>query len=208
MAAFFKKHKDRIVYVCVILLSVLYIVVGAKFAFSDFYFGSISSLEYSAKVTEILSVDSEEYYIEGAPMLYTMEKVTFEAEITSGEMSGHTVEVTQERDSILVSMPKRVEKGDEVILAYSSAPVLDEEGNELGKEFVWTFSEYHRIPILIWLGLLFFVFLLIFGRKTGLTRSFRSFLRALRFSWYSFLPSFRDTISISPPESPVFISSL
>ena len=167
MEAFLKKHKDRIIYILVILLSVLYIVIGSRIASSDFYFGSISSLEYSAKVTEIVNVDAEEYYIEGASMLYTMEKVLFKAELTSGEMSGRTVEVTQERDSILITMPKRVEVGDDVVVAYSSMPVVDEEGNELGKEFVWTFSEYHRIPTLVWLGLAFFVFLLIFGRKNG-----------------------------------------
>ena len=162
MIAFLKKYRGAVIYILTVLLSILYIVFGSKIASRNFYFGNVSTLEYSATVLRVIDVQEDSYTLSGSDNTLTSEQVTFEARVTSGSLKGITVTATQQRDSIVAVMPKRVEAGDDVILSYASDSELDENGNVVENgNYIWIFAEYNRIPGLLWLGGFFFFFLLL-----------------------------------------------
>lgn len=168
MITFLKKHRSAIVYILTVLFSILYIVFGSKIASRSFYFGNVSTLEYSATVLRVIDVQEGSYALSGSDKTLTSEQVAFEARVTSGSLKGITVTATQQRDSIVAVMPKRVEAGDNVVLSYASDSELDENGNVVENgNYIWTFVDYNRLPGLLWLGGFFFFFLLLFGRKKG-----------------------------------------
>lgn len=200
MIAFLKKYRGAVIYILTVLLSILYIVFGSKIASRNFYFGNVSTLEYSATVLRVIDVQEDSYTLSGSDNTLTSEQVTFEARVTSGSLKGITVTATQQRDSIVAVMPKRVEAGDDVILSYASDSELDENGNVVENgNYIWIFAEYNRIPGLFMArGIFLFLSSAVWAEKRASIPLYRLCSLVLLFSPYLFRPFFQDTIFICP----------
>ena len=109
MRVYLKKYRNAIVYALTIVFSLVYIILGNRIASRNFYFGSVSTLEYSARVLRVVDIQEENYTLSGTDNQITNEIITFEAMVTSGSLKGITVTATQQRDSIIAVMPERVE---------------------------------------------------------------------------------------------------
>ena len=163
------KWKTILVYLAVVVISVLYLAVGNRIASANFSFGSAASLQYTAKIIEIIDVKEEAYVLNGTASEMKSETITFRARVTSGRMKGTEVEAAQQIDSIVAVSPKRVEAGDSVVLTYESDYTVNEDGSAVPNgHYQWRFLQYHRSSVLVVAGILFCVCLLIFGKWQGL----------------------------------------
>ena len=153
------KKKIRIIsYVITIIISLLFIVIGNKIATENLpKFGNEQeSKPVKAKVLEIIEKHIETYGSDSDLMETTI--ISFKAKVSSGSSKGETVVVEQTINSNFMAGVKEVQKGDSVLVSFSSA---------LKGEPSWVFWDYLRTDALIILGVLFCVFLLIFGRMKG-----------------------------------------
>lgn len=151
--------RQTVVYVLTLVFSVLYLVVAGNIALADgSIFGGDTSVEtMRAKVLRITDVQQETYSLdEETPQ--TMTYVYFEARLLSGDNRGQTVSAVQEIDSMFAFSAKQTSEGDIVLVERS---VL------YGDDSLYM-SDYSRTGPLLYLGLLFCLLLLIFGRKKGL----------------------------------------
>ncbi len=146
--------KQTIVYAVTVILSVLYIVIGNQIAGK----GMVQMTEeedtpvpYKAEIVKILSkeIPSED---PAGFLIY------FDAKILEGEQKGQVVTAMQESDPYTPVQMKEASYGDTVLIYESET----EDG-----ELIWMLGEYVRTDALLWLGVLFCVGLLIFGRFKG-----------------------------------------
>ncbi len=147
--------KQMIVYGVTVVLSALYIFVGHHIAMQGMVTVSDSEstpAPYKAKVVKILSRETPSEEDGGGFLIY------FDAEILSGEKKGQVVTAMQESDPYTPVQLKEVSYGDKVLLY---------EANIEDVETGWMLGEYVRTDALIWLGVLFCIGLLIFGRLKG-----------------------------------------
>ena len=126
--SFFKGDKSRMtVYILTIILSVAFLVVGNAVARNDF--DVFSKDVEPALDAVVLEKHRAEYDDE-----IKSTRVTFLAEITSGENKGKNVTCEQIIDDVYIYSAKEVEIGDKVLI-YSNAE---------GSETEYSFSEYRR----------------------------------------------------------------
>lgn len=154
------EHRRRIVYAVTMVCSILFIYFGNRIATSGPWFtGPKEELpeSVSAKVVEILDRSDDSYSMDGVNTVESVQ-ITFTAKVLSGPDKGQIYTANQTNDSFMSHTAKEVEVGDKVVLYYSNI-----EGDDLQ----WAFGEYVRTDALMILGGLFFLFLLIFGRKKG-----------------------------------------
>ena len=149
-------RKQIIVYGVTLILSLLYVFVGHHVAMKGMLTISdpeMNLVPYKAKVEKILSREAlpEE---EGGGF-----RIFFDAKILSGEKKGQVVTALQESDPYTPVQLKEVSYGDKVL-------VYETNVEDVGAS--WMLGEYLRTDALIWLGVLFCVGLLIFGRMKGL----------------------------------------
>ena len=176
--------KQIIVYGVTVVLSALYIFVGHHIAMQGMV--RITDSEstpapYKAKVVKILSRETPSEEDGGGFLIY------FDAEILSGEKKGQVVTAMQESDPYTPIQLKEVSYGDKVLLY---------EANIEDVETGWMLGEYVRTDALIWLGVLFCIGLLIFGRLKGVNTLISLALPACRSLWFSSPPFYRVRISI------------
>lgn len=144
------------VYLITIVLSTVFIIAGNRIASQG-----LISVEGSddvpppvkAKVTQILSRE-EDNAEDGAAGL----KIIFEAKILSGDRKGDIVTSLQQTDAYSPVQLKEIAYGDTVLLYENTDEEIDTD---------WLLGEYVRTDALIWLGVLFCLGLLIFGRIKG-----------------------------------------
>ncbi|MDW5298603.1 MAG: YibE/F family protein [Sedimentibacter sp.] len=153
---FNKSYKNTIIYIVTILFSIAFIVVGYSVSKPDLDEQNYDK-SYKAKIISIED-RTEESFDYGFETLSTI-TIKFMAEIKNDELKGTTVEANQYIDEIIAANPKEIEVGDNIII--SSLISRDGEGEE------WTFLEYDRSSILIWLLISFFAMIILFGRKKG-----------------------------------------
>ena len=65
MRVYLKKYRNAIVYALTIVFSLVYIILGNRIASRNFYFGSVSTLEYSARVLRVVDIQEENYTLSG-----------------------------------------------------------------------------------------------------------------------------------------------
>jgi len=149
--SFFKGDKSRMtVYILTIILSVAFLVVGNAVARNDFdVFGKDVEPALDAVVLEKHRAEYDDEI--------KSTRVTFLAEITSGENKGKNVTCEQIIDDVYIYSAKEVEIGDKVLI-YSNAE---------GSETEYSFSEYRRTDSLFVLLIAFLACLLLFGGKKG-----------------------------------------
>lgn len=155
---FVKKHKDAVVYIATVLISIAFILVGNKLCSTNLGGVVSESRTEVAKVTKISDVILDEFSIGMEDNMVT-KTIVFDAEIRSGTDKGKIISVSQTIDGMMVANPKDVEIGDKVVALYET---MD------GESWVWLFAEYYRVDGILWLCAAFFILLLIFGRKKGM----------------------------------------
>lgn len=160
MKGFLKKHKNIVVYITTLVLSVGFIV-GGYFCFraepdENPYSGDV----YTAKVTEIVNVNDQSYSL-GGDSDVALREIVFNAEITSLDtlLTGIEVQVLQTIDGMMPVNPREVRVGDSVIINHID--LGDGEG------LSWIFNEYHRSGSLLILFVAFAIMILLFGRTKG-----------------------------------------
>lgn len=157
------KNKSRasnlIIYLLIIGISILFIVVGNKIAKPKLFVQDTEEY-YKAKVTSIGEIETESYELDEG-YSYENKKIHFTALITSGVKKGETVEASQTIDAMYAIKPNEVKLGNKIIISYVSMIGMD--------EMEWIFIEYNRIDTLIWLGIIFLLLILAFGRSKGIS---------------------------------------
>jgi len=158
---FNKSKLNTTVYIATIIFSILFIVIGNRIACSGPWFTNPQDKDMPdsvrAKVIEILDRSNNSYSMDGVTEV-TSATVIFSAEVLSGEDKGEIYTANQTNDSFMANAAKEVELGDKIVLYYDESSTGD---------IPWTFGEYIRTDALVVLGILFFFFLLLFGRRKG-----------------------------------------
>ncbi len=159
-----KKQKllNTIVYISTIIFSVLFIIIGNHVATSGEWFTNDQEnylpASVRARVTEVIDRSESSYSMDGVTEVNSV-NIEFKAEVLSGEDKGETYTAIQTNDSFMANSAKEVEAGDKIVLYYDESSTTDMH---------WTFGEYIRTDALLVLGILFFFFLILFGRKKGI----------------------------------------
>lgn len=126
------------------------ILVGNRiFAGGGQYFTAESNL--TSQKAKVLDIIDRDYRGEGL--------ILFSGEVLNGDKKGERIQIVQFTDSYLGEQLRHVEKGDTVYLG-------DATNYDVGA--AWFLYEFERFSGMAWLGLVFAVLLLIFGRKKGL----------------------------------------
>jgi len=152
--------KNIILYIITVLLSILMLLVANRYVSSGekIFPGDSENVIARAVVKTIVDIthSSREYdestVIESTDILFT-------ASIQSGNFSGRNINAIQTIDGFSYVEQKRVEPGDKIML------ILTEIGQN---EYEWRFIDYIRSDKLIYLGFLFIIILVIFGRIKGI----------------------------------------
>lgn len=145
-----KRALDGLIYAAIVIFALLFLYFGNKVAVRDLTVfdddGDILTAE--AKITEIIGiVENEHEWFSGT-------EITFSAIVTKGENKNETIIAQQNLGGYAFDDYKIVEKGDKVILMSYS------EGD-------WYFVDYIRVSKILFLGGVFIILLLIFGRIKG-----------------------------------------
>ncbi|MCL2573039.1 MAG: YibE/F family protein [Defluviitaleaceae bacterium] len=146
---------NRLFYIGILLFSVAFLFIGNRIASQNMFEPEFEPMPvYSAVVIEITERDEEQldfgwgYYV-------TSLRIFFDAQITSGELLDEIVHAEFHEISMMELPLKEVEEGDKVLLIYHE---------HIGTFF---FMDYVRINYIWILGGIFFVLIVIFGRKKG-----------------------------------------
>ena len=154
---FNNSYKDKAVFVVTILLSIAFIAIGYnmnKISFAKEEYNK----SYRAEIISVDNVTEEKIDYEYEDLTSTT--IKFTAKIINDDFKGTEVEGRQYIDDIVAVNSKIVEEGDRIIV--SSLIARSGEGDE------WTFIEYDRSSVLLWLLFSFFLLIIIFGRKKGI----------------------------------------
>lgn len=152
--------KEKVVFVAVLILSIIYIFVANKIALKDNkLFTEITKTEYpKAEVTRIIERKETPFEVDGLDTQYNTD-ITFEAQIKSGDKKNNMVIAVQNISTYISGTIKEVEVGDKILLYNQTV------GNDESK---WYFMEYSRTSALWVLTAIFLALIVLFGRKKGL----------------------------------------
>ncbi len=151
--------KEKIVFIVVLVLSILYILIGNRIAMKDNSFlAKVTKVDYpKAKITRIIERKETPFEVDGLDNQYNID-ITFEAQILSGEHKDELVIATQNISTYIAGTIKEVEAGEKVLL-YN-------QQNYDGQQ-AWYFMEYSRTTALFVLALIFLGLIVLFGRIQG-----------------------------------------
>lgn len=152
--------REKIVFIVMLILSIIYIIVGNKIAMKDnSLLEQVTKINYpKAEVTRIIERKETPFQVDGLENQYNTD-ITFEAQVKSGNHKDELVIATQSISTYITGTVKEVENGDKVLL-YN-------ETNYEGKS-VWYFMEYSRTSALLILTIVFLALIVVFGRTKGL----------------------------------------
>lgn len=151
------KHKEQIIYLLTLLVSAGLLLAGWLWISPGIPEKGDSGDYFTAVVTQIIEVTTNEYELSDGSTLQD-ETIAFSARIDQGRFKNTVVTAFQQQDSMMAGGPKNVDVNDRVLLVFTDMG----DGN-----FDWYFAEYHRSGDLLWLGVIFLLLLLLFGRRQG-----------------------------------------
>lgn len=178
--------KKIITNIIVIILSITFILIG-------YIVVPYKSLDTSglvskkAKVLEILDKKNSTYDI-GTEI--TSVTITFKAKFTSGKEKSKTFTAIQTIDGMILPKPKEVHKGDNILCVKinpddnNSANIYSNDNQNIE----WHFDNYNRFSKLLWLIGLFFILIIIIGRKKGVS-TLISLILTIAIIFIVYLPS-------------------
>ncbi len=152
--------KEKVVFIVVLVLSIIYIFIGNKIAMKDnSLLAEVTKLDYpKAEITRIIERKETPFMVDGLDNQYNTD-ITFEAEIKSGDHKNDLIIATQSISTYIArGAIKEVEVGDKVLL-YNETSF---EG-----ESKWYFMEYSRTSALFILAAIFLGLIILFGRTKG-----------------------------------------
>lgn len=154
-----EKNKQLIIYISAIIISILYIFAGNKIASTNApkLDGGGDMGTIKARVTQVIDrqEDSQGYGITESVKSIEIE---FKAVALKGENKGKEFLCLQTIGDVYENKLKEVEEGDKVLLYYNI-------NNETSYD--WFLGDYVRFDAMIWLGGVFFLLVILFGRKKG-----------------------------------------
>lgn len=150
--------KNIVVYALTILLSITYIVGFNKIYNKDLNLFQNGNDSVKAKVVEIIKTDVNEFHL-GMNDVHEETNIYFKAKILSGEKKGKIITGVQQINDLYAGQQKEIKKGNKILLMEVD---YFEDANYL-------MVEYLRSDSLILLGILFFIFLLLFGKTKGIS---------------------------------------
>ena len=179
-----REMKQKVIFTVVLIVSILYIFIGNRIVMKNNPFKEkVLNTEYTkAEVTRILERSEMPLDIQVSGEEQYQVKITFEAQLLSGEHKDELVIANQTKLTNVSGEPIEVKAGDKVYLLdhdpISIPLVSDDNGeyvydsqvsnstvNENKKE--WELIDHVRTPKLVWLGILFVVLLIVFGKLKG-----------------------------------------
>ena len=119
--------KEKIVFIVVLVLSILYILIGNRIAMKDNSFlAQVTKVDYpKAKITRIIERKETPFEVDGLDNQYNID-ITFEAQILSGEHKDELVIATQNISTYIAGTIKEVEAGEKVLL-YNERRMLHQD---------------------------------------------------------------------------------
>ena len=157
-----KKISDNknylIVYFLTILLSIVYIVGFNKLYNNDLNLFQNGNDSVKAKVTKIVKTDVNEFHL-GMNDVHEETNIYFKAKILSGEKKGKFITGVQQINDLYAGQQKEIKKGKKILLMEV----------DYFEDVNYLMVEYLRSDGLILLGILFFIFLLLFGKTKGIS---------------------------------------
>lgn len=160
MLSLLKKYKNAVIYAVTVCIATGLLVAGGLWArYTPEIGGEIDATLYeTAVVTGITDIQDDTYELSGEGGSFSSRLIEFRALLRSGDLQGYTVTAYQQQDDLLAGGPKDVEVGDKVLISFMDSGDGTQE---------WLFLEYHRSDALIWLCVVFFALLIVFGLKKG-----------------------------------------
>lgn len=149
--------KNIIVFATTIFLSIMYIfLLNRLFCKNLTLFQNNNVIK--AKVVEVLSTDVNQYQL-GPDDIHEEKTIYFRAKVLSGKNKGKYVDAAQQINDLYAGKQEEILEGKKILLMevnyFDNADYL--------------MTEYSRSDYIIILGILFIIFLLIFGHKKGIT---------------------------------------
>ncbi len=143
--------------VAIVIFSIIYFWIYSGTV--DYYSETVTLTDYyTADVMTISEVENQDLEISNGDVMRTV-VVSFVAQITSGDMKGQTVAVTQYHDDYLHSALRTVEVGDKIIVNKAAT------GDVMTGE--WIMANYNRIGLIIATVVIFFIIVVLIGRLKG-----------------------------------------
>ncbi len=157
---FLKKRPQLTINLMTIIISILFIYFGHRIVSNHLnIFNSQDNVPIvTARVESVLSAFSQWTELSGSEPVES-KTIKFKAKILSGQYKGLSVLAIQQNDDFSPVKLKEVAKNDKIMLY---------ETDTQESEITWALHEYVRTDALIALGVVFMIFLLLFGRSKGL----------------------------------------
>ena len=154
--------KQKIIYILTVVLCVLLLVAGRKFATAKPAVENAGTVTVSEKV-KVTAVIDPEYEKTAFPDDWEMRGesiVLFEGEFMDGYKKGERELIVQRVDDLYAVEMRPVSAGDKIAVYRNPDSQI---------EVNYMFAEYNRVTILGWLVGAFIFLLLLFGRKKGVS---------------------------------------
>ena len=154
--------KQKIIYVLTVVLCVLLLFAGRKFATARPAVENTGTVTVSEKV-KVTAVVDPEYEKTAFPDDWEMRGesiVLFEGEFMNGYKKGERELMVQRVDDLYAVEMRPVSEGDKIAVYRNPDEQIDVN---------YMFAEYNRVTILWWLVGAFMFLLLLFGRKKGVS---------------------------------------
>lgn len=148
--------KNLIVYISTIVLSILYIVLLGNLFCKDLDLFQNSDDIVKAKVIEIIDTDLNEYKIGNE--IHKQTTIYFKAKLLSGDDKGEIVEAAQQINDLYAGQQEEIVEGKRILL-------MEMNGTN---EADYIMTVYVRTDYLLVLGIIFVIFLVVFGHKKGI----------------------------------------
>lgn len=150
--------KNIIVFATTIFLSIMYIFLLNRLFCKNLTLFQNNNNVIKAKVVEVLSTDVNQYQL-GPDDIHEEKTIYFKAKVLSGKNKGKYVDAAQQINDLYAGKQEEILEGKKILLMevnyFDNADYL--------------MTEYSRSDYIIILGILFIIFLLIFGHKKGIT---------------------------------------
>ena len=150
--------KMLIVYILTILLSIVYVVGFNKLFSRDLNIFQNGNDSIKAKVIEIIKTDVNEFHL-GMNDVHEEINIYFKAKILSGKNKNKMITAVQQINDVYAGQQEQIKIGKKILLMEVDY-IEDSE---------YLMVEYLRSDGLILLGVLFFIFLLLFGKTKGIS---------------------------------------
>jgi uncharacterized membrane protein len=149
------------VYAGVLIFSALFIVIGNMVCSTDTANNSSGTGYYLARVVSIGEIKDETVQMEDGKDTLSARTVNFIAKITTGSYKDSEISMQQKIDYIYSFQKKQVEENDYIVVSRI-------QDSDAGVTY-WDFVDYNRIAYVIGLCVLFFVLILVIGRRKGIS---------------------------------------